>query len=102
MIERVANQLGGCVKSHRLSVEDRAEKHVWMMALHPGGSIGNQSEGRRVRFWKAITPEPLQLLEGPLGEIAVIAVVQHPSDELVLERMDAAGELKCCHGATKL
>ena len=51
---------------------------------------------------EAVGAEPLQLAEGPLGELPLVAVVDHPLDELVLEVRHPAGELERRHGPAEL
>ena len=51
---------------------------------------------------KAVAPEALDLLEGPLGKILRIAALDHSADELVVEVADTAGELEGRHRAAKL
>ena len=73
MVARVAHDLGRRVEAHRLGVEQRRAEHVRMMAFEPGGGIGDQREGGRVAFREAVAAEALELAEGLLGEIPLIA-----------------------------
>ena len=45
MALRVAHDLGGQIKAHRLGVEQSGAEDVRMPAFHPGGGIGDQREG---------------------------------------------------------
>src|SRR3546814_11372988 len=53
-------------------------------------------------FRKAVAPEALDLLEGPLGKILRIAALDHSADELVVEMADTARELEGRHCAAEL
>src|SRR4051812_41946879 len=98
MLAGVADELGWRVKTHGLGIQDGCKENIRVMAFHPGRRIGDQREARRVRFGKAIAAEALELLEGALGEVAAVAIIEHAGDQLVLKRMDAAGMLESRHG----
>jgi hypothetical protein len=53
-------------------------------------------------FGKAVAAEAFQLLEGLLGEFALVAVRHHAVDQLGAELRDAAGVLEGRHGAAQL
>lgn len=102
MLLRIAHDLRGRVKAHRLRVEERRAEDVGMMMLHPTARIGDLGKARRVALGKAIGAEALDLLEGALGEILGIAALNHAADKLVVEMRNAAGELEGRHGAAQL
>ena len=64
----IANELRRRIEAHRLGVQERATEHIRMVAFHPGRGIGDQGEGGRMAFRKAIGAEAFELLEGALGE----------------------------------
>src|SRR5204863_336660 len=45
---RVLNELRGRVETHRLAVQERGEKGRRLVALEPGGNVGEQRETHRV------------------------------------------------------
>ena len=92
MIARIAHDLGRRVEAHRLGVQQRRAEHIRMLAFHPGRGIGDQREGGRMAFRKAVAAEALELPEGLLGEFPLIAVGDHAGDQLVPELRDAAGD----------
>ena len=102
VVPGVADKLGGLVKSHRLRVEDRSAEDIRMMAFHPAGGVGDQREARRVAFGETVRAEAFELAERAVRELDIVAVVDHPLDELVLELVDAARELECRHRAAQL
>ena len=53
-------------------------------------------------FGKAVAAEPLDLLEGALGEVLRIAALDHTAHQLVVEVADAAGQLEGRHRAAQL
>ena len=73
MLARVADELGRRVEAHRLGVEQGRAEDVRMMAFHPGRGIGDLGEAGGVAFGEAVAAEALDLLEGALGEIPVVA-----------------------------
>ena len=98
----VPHDLGRGVEAHRLGIQKRCAEDIGMVAFEPGGGVGDQGEGGRVAFGKAVGPEALQLAEGLFGELRGVAALDHAGDELVLEMADAAGELEGGHGAAEL
>src|SRR5438445_7045465 len=48
MPARVLHELRRRVKAHRLAVQERSEKGRWLVALEPGGNVGEQRETHRV------------------------------------------------------
>ena len=61
MVARIADDLSGGVKPHRLRIEKGGAEDIRVMAFEPGRGIGDQREGGRVAFRKAIAAETLQL-----------------------------------------
>ena len=51
---------------------------------------------------KAVAAEALELREGALGEVGLVAARDHAADQLVAKRADPAGELEGRHGAAQL
>lgn len=98
MRDRVPDDLGRRIKAHGLSVQQRRAEHIRMPAFQPGAGISDERERGRVRFRKAVRAEAFELTKGLLGEVALIAAVDHPFDQLLLESGDAAGEFERGHG----
>jgi len=55
-----------------------------------------------VAFREAVGAEALQLGKGALGEVALVAALDHAADQLVAEARHAAGFLEGRHGAAEL
>ena len=70
VLPRVAHELGRRIEAHGLGIQEGAAEHVRMVAFHPGRGIGDQREGGRMAFGKAIGAEAFELLEDALGEFA--------------------------------
>ncbi len=98
----VPHDLGRGVEAHRLGVEQGGAEDIGMPAFEPGGGVGDQGERRRMAFREAVGSEAFQLAEGLLRELGRIAPLDHPSDQLVLEVADPAGEFEGRHGAAQL
>ncbi len=101
MFARVADDLGGGVKAHRLGVEQGRAEDVGVVAFQPGRGVGDLGEARRVAFGEAIAAKALDLLDQPLGEILADAVGAHPFDQRIAEFADAAGHLEGRHRAAE-
>jgi hypothetical protein len=101
VVAGVLYDLGRRVEAHRLGVEQGRAEYLGMMAFQPGRRVSDLGEARRVAFRKAVAAKAFDLLERPLGEVAIIAVADHPVDELVAKRTDSAGELEGRHRPPK-
>ncbi len=62
-----------------------------MPAFHPRARIRDQRETGRMGFWEAIGPESFQLRECLQREFRLVAIVNHPLNELRAEFGDASG-----------
>ena len=93
----IAHDLRGGVEAHRLGVEQRRAERVGMMAFHPRRGVGDQREARGVAFGKAVGAKPLDLLEGLLGKVALVAARDHTLYQLPSKMRDAAGQLEGRH-----
>src|SRR3546814_6964010 len=102
MLSRIAEGVGGRIKAHRRGVEERSAKDVGMIMLHPAWGVSDLGEARGVALGKAVAPEALDLLEGPLGKVLRIATLDHAADELVVEMRYPARELEGRHRAAEL
>jgi hypothetical protein len=94
MLARIAHDLGGGIKPHRLAVQQRAGKGRRMVALQPGRGIDQQGKAGRMAFGKAVFAEPLDLGKTAFGKAGIIAACQHPADEPVAEGADGAHALE--------
>ena len=92
VVARIPHDLRRRIEPHRLAVQQRGAENVRVVALHPGRRVGDQREARGVALREAVGAEPLELRKGPLGEGPLVALVDHPLDQLVLEVRDAAGD----------
>src|SRR5579859_187871 len=71
MIAGVAHDLRRGVEAHRLAVEQGAGERRQVMAFEPGRDIDQMGEAGGVALRKAVIAEALDLLEDPLGEVAL-------------------------------
>ena len=101
MLARIADQLGDAVKAHRLGIEQGGAENLRMMTFHPGRGVGDLGEARGMALGKAVAAEALDLLEGPLGEIGRVALLDHAPDHLFLEFADPSSRFECCHRTTE-
>ena len=85
MLARVADDLGRRVEAHRLRVEQRAGERRRIVAFQPARDIDQMREARGVAFGEAIFAEALDLVEAALGEVGIIAALDHPPDHLLLQ-----------------
>ena len=102
MLPRIAHQLRGRVEAHRLGVEQGRQEGGRLVALEPAGDVDQQRETGRVALRKTVLAETLDLLEDALGEIEVVAALQHAADHLLLEVMQAPLALPGGHRAAQL
>ena len=102
MVTRIADDLGWCVKAHRLRIEKGGAEDIRMMAFEPGRGIGDQRKRGRVAFRKTIAAKPLQLPKRLLGIRTLIAMRDHAGDQLVAEFRDAAGMFEGRHASSEL
>src|SRR5262249_57859764 len=91
MLAGIPHELGRLVEAHGLAVEDRRAEDVGVVPLDPGGHIDQQREAGRVALGEAVFAEALDLIEAAFAERAVIAVLDHASDEFLAEGVDRAG-----------
>ena len=90
-IANVANDLGGSVKPHGLTVEQSAGEGRRIMTLEPGRGIDEMREGSGMAFREAVAAEALDLTETPLGKFLLVAATGHAPDELFPKAFDRAG-----------
>ena len=102
MIARIAHDLGGRIEAHGLRVQQSRAEDVRMVALEPRGGVGDQRERGGVALGESIAAETLQLAEGLLREVPLIALGDHAVDKLVAELRDASRMLEGRHGTAKL
>ena len=98
----ILNQLRRAVEAHRQAVENAAVERRWPVAFQPRGDVGQEGEAGGVGFREAVFAESLDLIENPLGELAIVAARQHAVDELLLEWFQTAAPLPRRHGAAQL
>ena len=73
-----------------------------MVALDPAADVDEQREAGGVAFRKAVFAEALDLLEDALGVLARVALLDHPPDQPLVERRQAAAPLPRRHRAAQL
>ncbi len=93
MIARIPHDLGRGVKTQRLRVQKRRAEDVRVPAFEPRGGVGDQREGRRMAFRKAVAAEAFELLEGLNRKVRLVAVCDHAPDKLLTELRHTAGML---------
>ena len=77
MLLNIANQLGRCIESHRLAVDDRSRIRRRIMMFQPSGNIDQQCETRGVGFGKPIFSESANLMKHRLGEFLAQPSLSH-------------------------
>ncbi len=98
----VLDQLGGAVKTHGLAVEQAGKERRRVVALEPGGDVGQQGEAGGVGFGETVAAKALDLLEQAAGEVLVVAALDHASGELLLEGQQLAVPAPVGDGAAQL
>ena len=99
VLTRIADDLRRRVKPHRLRVEQGAGEDIGVKAFDPGRDIDEQRKARGMAFRKAVSAEPLDLVEAAGREVACVAVRHHAGDEFVAEQVDLAVALEGRHRA---
>ena len=102
MLARIAHQLRWRVEAERLAVQQRGEKGIRVVALQPAAEVGELSEAGRMALGEAVLAEALHLLEDVLGELGVVALLDHPADEPVVKVLEPAMALPRRHRAPQL
>ena len=59
-------------------------------------------EARRVAFGEAIFAEAFDLVEAALGELGIVAALDHPPDHLVLKHFDVPTRTESRHRLPQL
>ena len=85
MFSRVANELGGSIKPHRLTIDQRSGKDSRVVAFYPRGHINQQRKTGGMRFRKAILSETADLLEDTFGEFTVVSSFDHSLHQLFMK-----------------
>ena len=90
MLLRVAHELRGRVKTHRLAVEQRRREHVGVMAFDPGRGVDQIARSSRRGFRESrSSPKPSIWLQAIRRRIsASIAAFAHALMKLVFESFD--------------
>ena len=99
---RVLYQLRGAVKSHGLAVQQAGEESRRVVALEPGGGVGQQGEAGGVGFGEAVAGKAPDLLEQAAGEILVVAALDHAPGEFFLESEQLAVPAPVGNGPAQL
>ena len=99
MATRVLDELRRRVETHGLAVEQGAAECRRVVVLEPGRHIGKQGKAGGVGFGKAVIAEALDLFEELLGEISLVAALQHAPDQLLAVGFQTALALPGRHGA---
>src|SRR3546814_1522626 len=89
----LADDLRGCVETHRLRVEQGAGVGGRFIALEPRRHPGQQGETGGVRFGKTVAGKALDLLENPLGVLGAIAALGHAGEQALAMVFQAAAAL---------
>ena len=97
MICRIAHNLRGRIKSHRLRIEQSAGKRRWIVAFEPAGDIDQMRKAGGMAFRKAIFAKTLDLIEAALRKVAVIAARHHTLDHHVLQLLNHAPAAESSH-----
>ena len=58
VVARIADDLRGGVKPHRLGIQQSGGKHCRVVAFDPGGGMDQMRKGLRMAFGKAVCPNP--------------------------------------------
>ena len=101
MLARVSHQLRRRVEAHRLGVEQAAQEGVGVVVLDPAAHVGEQREAGGVALGEAVFAEALDLLEDALGVLERVALLDHPADQTLVKRREAAAPLPCRHRAAQ-
>lgn len=88
-------------KAHRLSVEQGAGEHRRVVVFDPGGDVDQLGKTGGVAFRKAVFAKALNLVEATLGEVTLIAALDHAFDHHLFELVDRADMAKRCHGTAQ-
>src|SRR5499427_5274896 len=72
MLLSISHDLGRCIKTHGLAVEQRRREYVRIAALHPGRDIDEKCKARSMAFRKAVFAEAFDLAEAAFGKMAWI------------------------------
>ena len=83
MFLRIANKLRRRVKTHRLTVEHRRDKHIRVMAFELGRRIDQVGKARGVAFRKAVTAKSFNLLPAILGKFRGVSICLHSFEKLL-------------------
>jgi hypothetical protein len=87
---RVLDQLRGGVEAHGLAVQQADVEGRRVVALEPGGDVGQQGEARRVGLGEAVAAKALDLVEQAPRVVLAVAAAQHALGELLLEGQQLA------------
>ena len=102
VLSGIAHELRGCIKAHRLGIEQRRAEDLGIVVLHPGRDIDQDRKARGMAFGKAVFAESFDLLETAVDEFLLVLVRQHSVDEIVLELVDRTHTSECGHRAAQL
>ena len=95
---RIADDLGGRVEAHGLTVQEGAGEDLRVMVLEPRGDVDQERETGRMALREAVVAKPLDLFEAALGELPLVSPLHHPLHEFVAEAMDGAVVAEAGHG----
>src|ERR1700733_3764425 len=75
----------GRVESHRLVIQDRTEESLRVLHFDVSRIVGKLTEGRGMRFRKAVEGEGANVLDNLILRLWINTVLRHPSSELAFE-----------------
>src|SRR5215204_461498 len=75
MLPGTAHRLRHGMYPHRSCIEKRSAEHVWVVALQPVARLSDWREGGGTALRRAVRAEAVQLLEGALGELGRVAMI---------------------------
>ena len=102
MLPRIADDLRRRIETHRLGIEQPARECRGIFPLQPARHVDEMREARGVAFGKAIFAETLDLVEAALGEVGIVASLDHPPDHLVLKHLDIPARTEGRHRLAQL
>ena len=102
MTFRIFDDRGRHIKTHRLSIEQRACELSRIVAFEPGRRISDQRKTRRMTFGKTIFAEAANLLEDAFGKFHGDAFCLHACDQSFAMALHSTGAVPRRHVTAEL